>query len=120
MHVVSAGGQVDMTRNLLSDDVGLDVDENASRGWTPFLSALASGFPSVVGLSKKSETAQLLLSHGADPIVTIQDGWTPLHCLTMHYGSCGTDEEARLIEKLVSRGNLVNARLYPASQIWWT
>ena len=115
-----AAGQVEMVNYLLSDDVGLYVDENASRGWTPYLSALAPGFPNIVGLSEKSETAQLLLSHGANPIIAIQDGWTPLHCLTMHYGSHGTDEKARLIEKLVSRGNLVNARLYPASQIWWT
>ena len=92
-----------MAKYLLSDDVGLYIDKNASRGWTPFLSALAPGYPNIAGLSKKPETAQLLLSHGANSVVTTHDGWTPLHCLAMHYGSYGTDEEARLIETLVSQ-----------------
>lgn len=110
LHFASAGGQVEMVNYLLSDDVGLYVDEVASRGWTPFLSALAPGSPNIAGLSRKSGTAQLLLSYGANPVASTQDGWTPLHCLAMRYGSYGTDEEARLIETLVSKGNFVNAR----------
>ncbi|KAH7189675.1 ankyrin repeat-containing domain protein [Fusarium flagelliforme] len=108
LHFASAGGQVEMAKYLLC--VGLYVDETASRGWTPFLSALAPGSPNVAGLSKKSEIAQLLLSRGANPVAATQDGWTPLHCLAMHCGSYSTDETARLIEMLVSRGNPVNAR----------
>ncbi|RKL09684.1 hypothetical protein BFJ70_g16639 [Fusarium oxysporum] len=64
----------------------------------------------IAGRSRKSETAQLLLSRGANPVVTTHDGWTPLHCLAMYPGRNGTDEETHLIETLVSRGNLVDGR----------
>ncbi|RGP79495.1 ankyrin repeat [Fusarium longipes] len=92
LHFTSAGGQVDIVRYLLSDDVGFHVDETASRGWTPFLSALAPASPNITGLSKKSEMAQLLLSRGANAVATTHDGWTLLHCLAMHPGCNVTDE----------------------------
>ncbi|KAM0239435.1 hypothetical protein ACHAP5_008357 [Fusarium lateritium] len=110
LHFASAGAQVDIAKYLLSDDVGLHVNETASRGWTPLLSALAPASPMIAGRSKKSETAQLLLSRGANPAITTHDGWTPLHYLAMYPGRNCTDEEIYLIETLVSRGNLVDGR----------
>ncbi|KAH6979993.1 ankyrin repeat-containing domain protein [Fusarium venenatum] len=110
LHFASAGAQVDIVKYLLSDGVGLCVNETASRGWTPFLSALAPTSPNIAGLSRKIETARLLLSCGANPVVITYNGWTPLHCLAMHPCGNGTDEEARLIQKLISKGSLVDDR----------
>jgi ankyrin repeat protein len=115
LHFASAGGQIDTIKYLLSDNVGLDINETASMGWTPLLRALAPTVPSLTNLPllSKFEAAQLLLAHGADPSKRAHDGWTPLHCLAMcpsNGKSKGSDQIPRLIETLLLGGNFVNSR----------
>ncbi|CEI41822.1 unnamed protein product [Fusarium venenatum] len=83
MHFASAGGQINTIKYLLSNNVGLNINETASMGWTPLLRALVVTVPSLAGLSLlgKIEAAQLFLAQGADPSTSAHDGWTPLHCL---------------------------------------
>ncbi|RBR26072.1 uncharacterized protein FIESC28_01100 [Fusarium coffeatum] len=112
LHFAAAGGRVDTIKYLLSDNVGLDINETASMGWTPLLRALAPTKPSLAGLSssRKVEAAQLLLAHGADPSKGAHDGWTPLHCLAMipTYGK--SDEIPRLVETLLLGGDSLDSR----------
>ncbi|KAH7173239.1 ankyrin repeat-containing domain protein [Fusarium flagelliforme] len=112
LHFASAGGQIDTIKYLLSDNVGLDINETASMGWTPLLRALAPTEPSLTNLSllSKIEAAHLLLAHGADPSKSAHDGWTPLHCFAMNRTYGKSDERPRLVETLVLCGNSLNSR----------
>ncbi|KIL93056.1 hypothetical protein FAVG1_04237 [Fusarium avenaceum] len=112
LHFASAGGQIDTITYLLSDNVGLDVNETASMGWSPLLRSLAPMVPSLA-TTRKIEAAQLLLAHGANPSTSTQDGWTPLHCLAMNpsNGNAETiDGISQLIETLLSSGICINSR----------
>lgn len=108
LHFASSGAQIDVVEYLLSDEVGLPVDEATSRGWTPFLSALAP--ISTNERSSKIKTTQLLLDHGADPAVVTHDGWTALHCLAMKYDAHETGELADFVDTLVSGSMPVDSR----------
>ncbi|KAH6958028.1 ankyrin repeat-containing domain protein [Fusarium avenaceum] len=112
LHFASAGGQIDTITYLLSDNVGLGINETASMGWTPLLRALAPMVPSLAR-TRKIEAAQLLLAHGANTSTSTQDGWTPLHCLAMNPSNGNAeriDEISQLIETLLSGGIRINSR----------
>lgn len=112
LHFASAGGQIETITYLLSNNVGSDINETASMGWTPLLRALAPMVPSLAR-TRKIEAAQLLLAHGANPSTSTQDGWTPLHCLAMNPSNGNAeriDKISQLIETLLSGGICINSR----------
>lgn len=112
LHFASAGGQIDTITYLLSDHVGLDINETASMGWSPLRRALAPMVPSLAR-TRKIEAAQLLLAHGANPSTSTHDGWTPLHCLAMNPRNGNAeriDKISQLIETLLSGGICINSR----------
>jgi ankyrin repeat protein len=113
LHFASGGAQIDIVEYLLSEEVGLAVDETTSRGWTPFLNALAP--VSTNSRSGKIKTAQLLLDHGADPAVVTHDGWTALHCLAINRGHDENGELANFIDALMSGGMPVDSQARFAS-----
>ncbi|RGP71463.1 ankyrin repeat [Fusarium sporotrichioides] len=108
LHFASGGAQIDIVEYLLSEEVGLLVDEATSRGWTAFLSALAP--VSSNSRSGKIKTAQLLLHHGADPTVVTHDGWTALHCLAIKHGQHEDSELTNFIDTLVSNSVSVDSQ----------
>ncbi|KAH7238038.1 ankyrin repeat-containing domain protein [Fusarium tricinctum] len=112
LHFASAGGQIGNITYLLSRNVGLDINEIASMGWTPLLRALVPTMPSLAR-TRKIEAAQLLLAQGANPSTSTQDGWTPLHCLAMNPSNGNAeriDRISQLIETLLSGGICINSR----------
>ncbi|XEU98470.1 hypothetical protein FSHL1_003757 [Fusarium sambucinum] len=113
LHFASSGAQIDIVEYLLSEKVGISVDEVTLGGWTPFLSALApvSTIPRLV----KIKTAQLLLDHGANPAVITHDGWTASHCLTLKHDRNEDGELTAFIDTLVSGGVPVDSRARFAS-----
>ncbi|RYP80778.1 hypothetical protein DL770_006098 [Monosporascus sp. CRB-9-2] len=114
LHFAAAGGKIDVMEFLLSQGI-INVDEQSSNGWTSLICALV---PSREGptadrskkLPEAIRAAQLLLSHGADPLVTTGEGWSPLHCLALHYDRGESDEAARFANDLILRGADVEAR----------
>ncbi|RYP28495.1 hypothetical protein DL767_007174 [Monosporascus sp. MG133] len=114
LHFAAAGGKVDVMEFLLAQGF-VNIDEKSSNGWTPLICALAptrEGF--TASRSKKLpeaiRAAQLLLSRGADPLVTTSEGWSPLHCLALHYDRGESDEAAQFASDLILRGADVEAR----------
>ncbi|KAH7005610.1 ankyrin repeat-containing domain protein [Fusarium venenatum] len=83
LHFSSSGAQIDIVEYLLSQEVGISVDEVTLRTWTPFLSALAP--VSTTLRLVKIKTAQLLVDHDANPTVITHGGWTALHCLALKH-----------------------------------
>jgi ankyrin repeat protein len=108
LHLASGGAQIDVMEYLLSDEVGLRVDEATLRGWTPLLNALAP--VSTMTRSSKLEAARLLLARGADPTVTTHDGWTALHCLAMNPRLGQPGESENFVGELLSRGVPLDSR----------
>jgi ankyrin repeat protein len=113
LHYAAAGAKLDIIEYLVSQ--GLDVNHANSNGWTLLMCALVptSEGPSdsngPKGLSDAIQAAQLLLSHGADPLITTKEGWTPLHCISL-YISLGQNEQASAaIARFVSLGADINA-----------
>ncbi|RYP73158.1 hypothetical protein DL771_003794 [Monosporascus sp. 5C6A] len=114
LHFAAAGGKIDVMEFLLSQGI-INVDEKSSNGWTPLICALVpTREGSIPDRSKKLpeaiRAAQLLLSHGADPLVTTGEGWSPLHCLALHYDRGESDEAAQFAGDLILRGADVEAR----------
>ncbi|WZH40905.1 ankyrin repeat-containing domain protein [Fusarium acuminatum] len=112
LHFASVGGQIGNITYLLSRNVGLDINEIASMGWTPLLRALVPTMPSLAR-TRKIEAAQLLLAQGANPSTSTQDGWTPLHYLAMNPSNGNAeriDRISQLIETLLSGGICINSR----------
>lgn len=114
LHFAAAGCKVDILEFLLSR--GLDVNHRNSNGWSPLMCALApthrDSFKDT-RLKKASDAiraARLLLSHGADPLVTTDESWTPLHCLALHHGHDKEGEAAQLASDFISRGADIEAR----------
>ncbi|KAF7551415.1 hypothetical protein G7Z17_g5034 [Cylindrodendrum hubeiense] len=65
-------------------------------------------------LSEVIVTARLLLTHGADPLITTAEGWTPLHCLALYFDKDISSETTQMVENLVLAGANVNAQaLFP-------
>ncbi|CAG7566319.1 unnamed protein product [Fusarium equiseti] len=112
LHFAAAGGQIDTIKYFLSDNVGLNINETASMGWTPLLRALVPTEPSLadLSLSSKIEAAQILLANGADLSKSAHDGWTLLHCLAMNPSNGEIDEIPQLVETLLLDGTSVDSR----------
>ncbi|KAI1065804.1 hypothetical protein LB507_000246 [Fusarium sp. FIESC RH6] len=108
LHFASGGAQIGIMEYLLSDEVGLRVDDTTFRGWTPLLNALAPS--STIPGSTKLEAARLLLARGADPTVVTHDGWTALHCLALNSRLRQPGESENLIGELISRGVPLDSR----------
>ena len=108
LHFASGGAQIGIMEYLLSDEVGLRVDDTTFRGWTPLLNALAPS--STIPGSTKLEAARLLLARGADPTVATHDGWTALHCLALNSRLRQPGESENLVGELLSRGVPLDSR----------
>ena len=92
---------------------GLDVNAKNSNGWTPLMCALTptSNSPFTYGKTKvintpaeATQAALLLLSHGADPSIATDEGWTTLHALALH---CDLDVRGKIAElatQLITQG----------------
>ena len=53
-------------------------------------------------------TAKLLLLHGANPLTTTKEGWTPLHALSLHADEFPDGEAKALTSELISLGCSIN------------
>lgn len=86
LHHAAAGCSINIIEYLLSDGgIKGSINQANSNGWTPFMCALAQtavdGIPPLANyktLLQVLPAAQLLLCHGADPLVVTAEGWTPL------------------------------------------
>ncbi|RYO92561.1 hypothetical protein DL766_002358 [Monosporascus sp. MC13-8B] len=61
-------------------------------------------------LAQAVRAAYHILSHGADPSITTNEGWTPLHVLALHCDLDVTGKAAELAKHLISRGADPEAR----------
>ncbi len=55
-------------------------------------------------IAEALRAAQHLLSHGADPSITTNEAWTPLHVLALHCDLDVTGKVAEFAKDLISRG----------------
>ncbi|VUC30783.1 unnamed protein product [Clonostachys rosea] len=114
LHCAAAGGKTDIMEYLISH--GSDVNQVSANGWTPLLCSLAPTKESAIyGAGLKLSwvairAARVLLSHGANSLVSTEEGYTPLHCLAMYLDSDEAGGAAALTEELVSRGADIEAR----------
>ncbi|KAL6866456.1 hypothetical protein ACO1O0_002567 [Amphichorda felina] len=110
LHFAAAGGKTDIMELLIS--YGMDVNEQNSNGWTPLMCALArtrggsSTVPEahVKSLSQAVRAARLLLNHGADPVVSTDEGWNPLHLLAVYPDGDEEGEAAELAKEFIFGG----------------
>ncbi|KAF4338658.1 ankyrin repeat-containing protein [Fusarium beomiforme] len=120
LHYAAAGAKLDVIEYLVSQ--GLDVNQANANGWTPLICAIiptSSGFSSE-GKSKSIDdaiqAAQILLDHGADPLVTTAEGWTPLHAFSLFVTRNASRRVSAMISELISRGIDSNARaIFPTA-----
>ncbi|KAL6399013.1 Ankyrin repeat protein [Ilyonectria robusta] len=122
LHHAAAGCSIEIIEYLLSDGgIKGSINQANSNGWTPFMCALAQtavdGIPPLANCKTPLQVlpaVQLLLAHGANPLVVTAEGWTPLHCLALYHSENTSDETIQLIDKLVLAGADVNAcALFP-------
>ncbi len=86
---------------------GADVNQVASNGWTPLMSAAASPRGGSIN------TLQNLIDHGASVTVRNNEGWTPLHAAaanTFTKNDASKTMQADKITALINAGADVNAR----------
>lgn len=111
LHYAAAGCRVDIMEYLILR--GLDVNAKNSNGWTPLMCALTptSNSPLTYGKvnaintpAEATHAALLLLSHGADPSITTDEGWTTLHALALHCDLDVRGKVAELATQLIARG----------------
>ncbi|KAH7212060.1 ankyrin repeat-containing domain protein [Fusarium oxysporum] len=78
LHYAAAGAKLDIIEYLVSQ--GLDVNRTNENGWTPLMCALvptSSGFSDdgkAKAILNAIQAAQILLDHGAGPLVTTTEG----------------------------------------------
>ena len=115
LHFAAAGGKTGIMELLIS--YGMNVNDRSLNGWTPLMCALARTKQSssihdarVKSLSEAVRAARLLLSHGADPAVTTDEGWNPLHLLAVYRDDDEGSEAAELAKELISGGADTGAR----------
>lgn len=109
LRYAAAGGRVDTMDFLVAR--GLDVNVRNSQGWTPLMCALT---PTVTFThedeavtktpAEAMKGALCLLSHGTDPRIATNEGWTSLHALALH---CDLDVHGKIAElatELIARG----------------
>ncbi|KFA70890.1 hypothetical protein S40288_10092 [Stachybotrys chartarum IBT 40288] len=111
LHYAAAGCQIEIMEFLILK--GLDVNAQSSNGWTPLMCALTPtrNWPMTSGTAttmktpaESTQAAWLLLSHGADPTIATEEGWTTLHALALH---CDLDVRGRVAElamKFIAHG----------------
>ncbi|KAL7765717.1 hypothetical protein ACKLNR_003633 [Fusarium oxysporum f. sp. zingiberi] len=120
LHYAAAGAKLDIIEYLVSQ--GLDVNRTNENGWTPLMCALvptSSGFSDdgkAKAILNAIQAAQILLDHGADPLVTTAEGWTPLHALSLFITRDISRKVLAAIVELISRGVDLNARaIFPTA-----
>lgn len=115
LHFACAGGQLETVKYLLAHE-SINVNAKNLNGWSPLICALAPAprdpnSPSPCkGVFEAVRIAQLLLSHGADPLVTTAEGWNPLHCLAFYPDSGRNTEVQDMVEHLIRKGVNMEAR----------
>jgi ankyrin repeat protein len=113
LHYAAAGAKLDVIEYLVSQ--GLDINQANANGWTPLMCALvptSSGFSEdgkSKSISEAIQAGQILLDHGADPLVTTAEGWTPLHALSLFITRDVSRKVSAAIAELISRGVDPNA-----------
>ncbi|POR32214.1 Ankyrin repeat protein [Tolypocladium paradoxum] len=114
LHWAAAGGKVDILQCLLSRGAAVHVNNSTPNGWTPLMCALATTGPPWGTPIKRApeaiQAAELLLLHGADPLISTAEGWTPLHCLALHLDNDPAGDAAQLAMDFILRGVDVAAR----------
>jgi ankyrin repeat protein len=66
---------------------------------------------SIKTATEATQAALCLLSHGADPLITTNEGWTPLHALALY---CDTDLRLGQVCELATR--LIGSGVDPAAR----
>lgn len=111
LHFAAAGCHVEVIEFLIAQ--GLNINAKSSNGWAPLMCALVpinrrSGL--VTSPTESMRAAQCLLSHGADASITTDEGWTPLHGLSLHRYDDVSGKAEDLTKNLISRGVSPEAR----------
>ncbi|KAL2211278.1 ankyrin [Sarocladium strictum] len=114
LHFAALGGKRETMDRLVSAHVH-DINAKTKTGWTPLLYAL---LPKIKGrhnnpsgrrtLHAAIRAAKLLLSYGANPLITTAQGWTPLHVLSLHIDEFPDGEAEALTHELISLGCSIN------------
>lgn len=112
LHYAGAGCCIEIIEYLISR--GLDVNAKSAQGWTPLMCAL---IPTCMPPHKRGTVATMkttteatkaalcLISHGADPLIATDEGWTPLHALALHCDlDIRLDKVRELATQLITRG----------------
>lgn len=111
LHFAALGGKKETVEKLVSV-YDMDINAKTQTGWTPLMFALLpKAWRIFVGsntLHSAVRTARLLLSHGANPLSTTDEGWTPLHVLSLHLDDCPNGEAQALALELISLGCSIN------------
>ncbi|KAL6886416.1 ankyrin [Trichoderma longibrachiatum] len=105
LHFAAAGCRMEVMEFLISQ--GLDVNARNANGWTPLMCALVpikSRFGRVKSTGEAIQAARSLLSHGANACIVTDEGWTPLHALSLHGDYDATGKMADSARDLLSRG----------------
>lgn len=108
LHWAAAGGKLDILHYLLSR--GIDTNSTTDNGWTPLMCALAPSMAPTKKVHQAVQAAGLLLLHGADPLLSTAEGWTALHCLSLHLDNDAIGDTAQLANGLLIRGVPIEAR----------
>lgn len=113
LHWAAAGKNYEIVSYLLLE--GAKVNSVNKKGWTPLLCAIVpKPATEISGPGYKPhivvETANLLLEHGADALVSSAEGWTPLHLVAAHLDTGESDLMAELAADLIARGSPIAQR----------
>lgn len=107
LHYAAAGGKYETLKYLLSGCHGFNINSPNSTGWTPLICALAPNSRVYKTEHAAINSARLLLSLGADPTATTDEGWTIWHVLGSYQdrtemspvNNRTTDDEPELCEE---------------------
>ncbi|ETS04595.1 ankyrin [Trichoderma reesei RUT C-30] len=105
LHFAAAGCRVETMEFLISQ--GLDVNARSINGWSSLMCALVpieSRFGRVKPMGEAIRAARILLSHGADTGIVTDEGWTPLHALSLHRDGDVRETMAGFARDLLLRG----------------
>ncbi|KAG9251954.1 ankyrin repeat-containing domain protein [Emericellopsis atlantica] len=112
LHFAALGGKRE-TMEMLISSYNMDIDKKTHTGWTPLMYALlpkhhAHNSRGTGTLHQSIRAARFLISHGADPLITTDEGWTPLHALSLHFDRDEDGSAKALALDLINRGAPVN------------
>lgn len=94
-------GDVRLVRSMLDEGIGVNIQPSHHKGWTALMAAATSG---------KADVVRLLLSRGANPNVTLDDGETPLYQAAQSFFGENRPRVREIVEELIKVGAMIDTR----------